>query len=66
MGRYTLVAALEQWCWKLVIGKDVIDETFGHRLFIVKNNPLWHRAVMLRYSVDIVDVALEILQIRNV
>ena len=41
--------ALEQWCWKLVIGNDVIDETFGHMLFIVKNNhPLWHRAVMLR------------------
>ena len=49
VGRNRLVAALEQWCWKLVIGNDVIDETFGHMLFIVKNNhPLWHRAVMLR------------------
>ena len=48
-GRNRLVAALEQWCWKLEIGNDIIDETFGHRLFIVeKNHPLWHRAVMLR------------------
>ena len=36
MGRNRLVAMLEQWCWKLVIGNDVIDETFGHMLFIVK------------------------------
>ena len=47
-GENRLVATLEQWCWKLVIGNDVIDETFGHMLFIVKSNhPLWYRAVIL-------------------
>ena len=30
-------------------GNDVIDEMFGHMIFIIENNhPLWHRAVMLR------------------